>query len=102
MTSARLAPRRAIDSITVFGPEDLDPAVSAQDRDDPAYVPARGVIDGVAVGIVIAPLGGRHYVLLAEVADVDFTGVGDTVPVSLTIGNDSGTTAAYVKKNKFH
>lgn len=35
------------DSITVFGPEDLDPAVGAQDRDDPAYVPARGVIDGV-------------------------------------------------------
>lgn len=35
------------DSITVFAPEDLDPAVSAQDRDDPAYVPARGVIDGV-------------------------------------------------------
>jgi hypothetical protein len=35
------------DSITVFGPGDLDPAVSAQDRDDPAYVPARGVIDGV-------------------------------------------------------
>ncbi|SFL00136.1 amino acid adenylation domain-containing protein [Lysobacter sp. cf310] len=35
------------DSITVFAPEELDPAVSAQDRDDPAYVPARGVIDGV-------------------------------------------------------
>ncbi|UHQ21816.1 amino acid adenylation domain-containing protein [Lysobacter sp. 5GHs7-4] len=35
------------DSITVFGPEDLDPAVAARDRDDPAYVPARGVIDGV-------------------------------------------------------
>jgi amino acid adenylation domain-containing protein len=35
------------DSITVFGPGDLDPAVSVQDRDDPAYVPARGVIDGV-------------------------------------------------------
>lgn len=35
------------DSITVFDPQDLDPAVSAQDRDDPAYVPARGVIDGV-------------------------------------------------------
>ena len=35
------------DSITVFGPDDLDPAVSAADRDDPAYVPARGVIDGV-------------------------------------------------------
>ncbi|WP_190285775.1 polyketide synthase [Montanilutibacter psychrotolerans] len=35
------------DSITVFGPDDLDPAVSEQDRNDPAYVRARGVIDGV-------------------------------------------------------
>lgn len=35
------------DSITFFGPDELDPAVSAQDRNDPAYVPARGVIEGV-------------------------------------------------------
>ena len=34
------------DSITVFGDDDLDPAVSAGDRADPAYVRARGVIDG--------------------------------------------------------
>ncbi|RFP60289.1 amino acid adenylation domain-containing protein, partial [Luteimonas weifangensis] len=35
------------DSITVFGPDDLDPAIGAAERDDPAYVAARGVIDGV-------------------------------------------------------
>ncbi|QSX77689.1 non-ribosomal peptide synthetase/type I polyketide synthase [Agrilutibacter solisilvae] len=35
------------DSITFFGPDDLDPSVSSQERDDPAYVRARGVIDGV-------------------------------------------------------
>ncbi|MDR7098650.1 amino acid adenylation domain-containing protein [Lysobacter niabensis] len=35
------------DSITMFGPDDLDPAVSAQERNDPAYVKARGVIEGV-------------------------------------------------------
>jgi acyl transferase domain-containing protein len=35
------------DSITMFGPDDLDPAVSAQERNDPAYVKARGVIDDV-------------------------------------------------------
>ena len=34
------------DSITVFGDDDLDPAVSAADRADLAYVRARGVIDG--------------------------------------------------------
>ena len=35
------------DSITMFRPDELDPAVSPAERDDPAYVPARGVIDGV-------------------------------------------------------
>ncbi|HJT97481.1 MAG TPA: type I polyketide synthase, partial [Rhodanobacteraceae bacterium] len=34
------------ESITTFALEDLDPAVGAE-RDDPAYVRARGVIDGV-------------------------------------------------------
>ena len=36
-----------VDSITVFGDDDLDPAVSAADRADPGYVRARGVIEGV-------------------------------------------------------
>jgi amino acid adenylation domain-containing protein len=35
------------DSITFFRPDDLDPGVSDQDRNDPAYVPARGIIEGV-------------------------------------------------------
>ncbi|MET0892540.1 MAG: amino acid adenylation domain-containing protein [Pseudoxanthomonas sp.] len=35
------------DSITFFNPEELDPGVSAAERDDPMYVAARGVIDGV-------------------------------------------------------
>jgi len=35
------------DSITFFRPDDLDPGVSEQDRNDPAYVPARGIIEGV-------------------------------------------------------
>ncbi|MFD0737893.1 amino acid adenylation domain-containing protein [Lysobacter koreensis] len=35
------------DSITVFAPDELDPSIGAAERDDPAYVPARGVIDGV-------------------------------------------------------
>ncbi|GAB3384694.1 amino acid adenylation domain-containing protein [Lysobacter fragariae] len=35
------------DSITFFAADDLDPSVSAGERDDPAYVKARGVIDGV-------------------------------------------------------
>ncbi|HEU4773626.1 MAG TPA: amino acid adenylation domain-containing protein [Lysobacter sp.] len=35
------------DSITVFGLDGLDPAVSEADRANPLYVPARGVIDEV-------------------------------------------------------
>ena len=35
------------DSITVFRPNDLDPGVNVADRNDPAYVMARGVIEGV-------------------------------------------------------
>ncbi|MDR0182533.1 polyketide synthase [Lysobacter arvi] len=35
------------DSITKFRLDELDPAVSATDRSDPAYVAARGVIDNV-------------------------------------------------------
>jgi amino acid adenylation domain-containing protein len=35
------------ESITFFGPGELDPGVPSQQRDDPAYVAARGIIDGV-------------------------------------------------------
>ncbi|WP_213947641.1 polyketide synthase [Luteibacter sp. dw_328] len=35
------------ESIRFFAPEELDPAVSQADRDDPDYVAARGVIDDV-------------------------------------------------------
>ncbi len=35
------------DSITVFRPDELDPGVGAADRNDPAYVMARGVIEDV-------------------------------------------------------
>ncbi|MGF6709342.1 amino acid adenylation domain-containing protein [Luteibacter sp. W1I16] len=35
------------ETIRFFAPGELDPAVSAADRDDPAYVAARGVIDDV-------------------------------------------------------
>lgn len=35
------------DSITVFSPDQLDPSIGQAERADPAYVPARGVIEGV-------------------------------------------------------
>src|SRR6185312_3830019 len=39
--------REGVDSITRFAPAQLDPSIPAELRNDPAYVPARGVIDGV-------------------------------------------------------
>lgn len=36
-----------VESITYFSPEDLDASVTDQQRADPAYVKARGIIDGV-------------------------------------------------------
>ena len=36
-----------VESIRFFRPDELDPSIPAALRDDPAYVPARGVIDGV-------------------------------------------------------
>ncbi|WP_243049110.1 polyketide synthase [Dyella sp. RRB7] len=39
--------RAGRESITYFSADQLDPAVPAADRNDPAYVAARGVIDGV-------------------------------------------------------
>ncbi len=35
------------DSITFFAPDELDPGVSEKERNDPSYVRARGIIDGV-------------------------------------------------------
>ncbi|GAB3374091.1 hypothetical protein GCM10027431_26350 [Lysobacter rhizosphaerae] len=35
------------ESITVFEPDQLDPSIAEADRLDPAYVPARGIIEGV-------------------------------------------------------
>jgi len=35
------------DTITRFRADQLDPAINLTDRNDPAYVPARGVIEGV-------------------------------------------------------
>lgn len=36
-----------LDTITYFSPEELDPSIPPQERDDPAYVKARGVLEGV-------------------------------------------------------
>ena len=52
----------------------------------------RGVIDGVDLRVLIRPTGAKRYALEAEARHADLTGTENPVPVTLTIGGDSGTT----------
>jgi hypothetical protein len=55
-----------------------------------AYVYA-GTLNGVALQIQMVPLGGSTYQFKAEGSPVNLTGSPNPVPVTLTIGNDTGT-----------
>jgi YVTN family beta-propeller protein len=50
-----------------------------------------GVIDGVDLRVLIRPTGTKRYALEAEARHADLTGTKNPVPVTLTIGGDSGT-----------
>ncbi|MDE3169752.1 MAG: right-handed parallel beta-helix repeat-containing protein [Acidobacteriota bacterium] len=52
-----------------------------------------GMINGAYTSMQIVPLGGNSYEFKAEGAPVDFSGVQNPVPVSLSIGNATGTTS---------
>jgi hypothetical protein len=52
----------------------------------------RGVIDGVDLRVLIRPTGAKRYTLEAEARHADLSGTENPVPVTLTIGGDSGTT----------
>jgi hypothetical protein len=49
-----------------------------------------GTINGTKLGLVILAYGSNKYQLSAAGAPVNFTGVANPVPVSITIGNDAG------------
>jgi hypothetical protein len=51
----------------------------------------QGVIDGVDLRVLIQPTGAKRYALEAEARHADLTGAKNPVPVTLTIGGDSGT-----------
>lgn len=51
-----------------------------------------GVIDGVALEVVIQPLRGGSFEFKAEGEGADLTGTANPVAVALTIGDDSGST----------
>ena len=50
-----------------------------------------GVISGVNVQALIAPTGTLRYAFLAAAEHPNLTGTTNPVPVTLTIGNDTGT-----------
>jgi uncharacterized repeat protein (TIGR03803 family) len=50
-----------------------------------------GTISGVALDVVIAPEGTKRYALRAGTRNTNLTGTVNPVPVTLTIGDDSGT-----------
>jgi hypothetical protein len=52
-----------------------------------------GEIDGVRLEVEIKPMGAKRYELHANAHDADLTGTVNPVPVTLTIGVDSGTTS---------
>jgi hypothetical protein len=52
-----------------------------------------GVIDGADLLVVIAPTGAKRYAFDAEARHASLTGTTNPVPVTLTIGGDSGTTS---------
>jgi hypothetical protein len=59
-----------------------------------------GVINGVNVQALIAPTGTLRYAFAAAAEHPDLTGTKNPVPVTLTVGNDSGTKS--VKALIFH
>jgi hypothetical protein len=50
------------------------------------------VIDSVDLRVLIRPTGAKRYTLEAETRHAYLTGTENPVPVTLTIGGDSGTT----------
>ncbi len=53
----------------------------------------RGVVNGVNLEALIFPTGNKRYELLAAAQNADLTGIKNPVPVTLTIGDDSGMTS---------
>ena len=52
-----------------------------------------GVIDGVKLEVLIKPTGAKRYKFETEARDTSLTGLQNPLPVTLTIGDDSGTTS---------
>ena len=67
------------------------PAGSFTKNNKGSYVFA-GTVGGVAVEFRINPVGGNSYTLQAEGSGANLTGISNPVTVTLTIGDDAGST----------
>jgi YVTN family beta-propeller protein len=52
-----------------------------------------GLINGASLAALIAPTGTLRYVFQTKAVRASFTGTTNPVPVTLTIGGDTGTTS---------
>ena len=59
-----------------------------------------GVIDGVRLEVGILPTGAKRYAFQANAHGADLTGTANPVPVTLAIGDDSGTTSVTAHESR--
>jgi YVTN family beta-propeller protein len=78
-----------VGSYTVTLPAGSFQQVQVGPYSDYAYV---GTINDVKLEMLILPLGGNNYAFQAAGTPVTLTGSTEAVPVTLTIGNNTGTT----------
>lgn len=60
-------------------------------REYSSYYYYHGIIDGVELDVFIFPTGAKRYASRAVLRGANLTGLKDQMPVTLTIGNDTGT-----------
>lgn len=61
-------------------------------QDEEGNFTFEGVISGVSLEVEIQPLGGGSFGFLAEGTGANLSGTANPVPVTLTIGDDTGST----------
>ena len=52
----------------------------------------KGTVEGVKLDATLTPLGGQRYAFTAEGKHADLSGIANPVTITLTIGDDSGST----------
>ena len=62
----------------------------------------KGKVDGVKLDATLTPLGGQHYAFAAEGRHADLTGIANPVTITLTIGDDSGSTSVTAQFKHSH